>query len=250
MKIVSWNVNGLRSVCRKNFLTWLPTSDIDIICLQEIKVNICQLDSEVTEIKDYNFICNSAIKKGYSGTAIYSKEKPINVKKHIGFEKFDNEGRYIESHFKNFILINIYLPHGGRQKEKLDYKLLCYKYLLKRLKSLKNKNVIITGDFNIAHHEIDLERPKSNKNNIMFTEKEREQITDIIKLGYIDSFRKYNVEGGHYTWWPYLASARERNIGWRIDYIFTSNSLDKKIKKANICKNIFGSDHCPIEIDL
>lgn len=248
MKIISWNVNGLRAVYKRNFLDWLKNIDADIICLQEIKLQKNNLPDDLANIKNYNSYFNFAEKKGYSGVAVYSKQKSLKAEYKLGIKRFDNEGRMIKLEFPRFILINIYIPHGGRQKEKLDYKLDVYKYFLKYLKKIKNKKIILVGDFNIAHREIDLARPKQNQNNIMFTPEERKQIDKMIDFGFIDSFRKLNKEGGHYTWWPYFANARERNLGWRIDYAFVSKRL--KLKDAFILEKVKGSDHCPVGIEL
>lgn len=250
MKILSWNVNGLRAVYKRNFLKWLLESRADIVCLQEIKAQKEQLPHDLIKPEKYLAYFNPAFKKGYSGVLVYTKKEPLKVECETGIKRFDQEGRMLILKYPNFNLINLYLPHGGRQKENLDYKLGVYKYLLNYLRKTKNKPLILTGDFNIAHKEVDLERPKGNKNNIMFTPKEREQIDKIIELGFTDTFRKFYKKSGHYTWWPYFANARERNLGWRIDYIFISKILTKKLKKAFILNKVMGSDHCPTGIEL
>ena len=250
MRIISWNVNGLRANYKKGFLNWFNQSKADIVCLQEVRAIEKQLPAELTKPKGYFVVFNPAIKPGYSGTAIYTKDKPLKIVRKIGYEAFDKEGRFLRIDFPDFILINVYIPHGGRKKEKLDYKLEVYKKLFDYLKKIKNKKVIILGDFNIAHEEIDLARPKGNINNIMFTQKERKQIDKIIDMGFIDSFRKFNQEPGHYTWWPYMANCRDRNIGWRIDYIFVSKKLSTGLKNAFILDKITGSDHCPVAVEL
>jgi exodeoxyribonuclease III len=250
MKIVSWNVNGLRSIYKKGFLKWFKTMEADIICLQETRVLQEELPLDLLKIKNYHLYLNEAEKKGYAGVAVYTKEKPIKVEFKLGMKKFDQEGRILKLEYADFILINLYLPHGGRSKENLDYKLEAYKHLLKYFQKIKDKKVILTGDFNIAHQEIDLARPEENKNNIMFTQEERYQIEKIIKLGFEDSFRMFNKEGGNYTWWPYFANARERNLGWRIDYMFVSGSLSQNVKNAFILEKTTGSDHCPIKIEI
>jgi len=244
-------VNGLRAVLRnkKDFLKWFKETKADIFCLQEIRVNKEQFPEKLF-LKEYHLYFNSAKKKGYAGVAVYTKQRPKQVEYRLGFKKFDSEGRILKLRYPDFLLINLYLPHGGRQKENLGYKIEAYKHLLAYLKRNKNRNLILTGDFNIAHQEIDLARPKQNKNNIMFTKEERRQIDEIIKLGFVDSFRKFNKEKGHYTWWPYFAKARERNLGWRIDYIFVSRKMGLKLKDAFILKKIRGSDHCPIGIEV
>jgi len=250
MKIISWNVNGLRAVCKKGFLGWLGKTNADIICLQEIKIQPEQLPSDLINPKNYYSFFNFANKKGYSGVAVYVKKKPLSIEKKLGMERFDKEGRILRLEFPDFILINIYIPHGGRQKENLDYKLEVYGYLLNYLKKVENKNIILIGDFNIAHQEIDLARPKGNKNNTMFTPEERKQIDKIIELGFVDTFRKFHKDGGHYTWWPYAFNARQRNLGWRIDYAFVSKPLIPKLKNAFILNKVPGSDHCPIGIEI
>ena len=252
MKILSWNVNGLRANYQKGFWDWLKNAKADIVCLQEVRSRIGDLPDELKDIRGYNFFLNPAQKPGYSGTAVYSKVKPDNEEAGMGLNRFDNEGRIIRLDFPGFILLNLYLPHGGRQKENLGYKLEVYDDLLDYLKNpaVKNKKIILVGDFNVAHQEIDLARPKDNKNNIMFTPEERERIDRIVELGFIDSFRKFDKTAGHYTWWPYFANARERNLGWRIDYCFVSSPLANKLKKAFILDKVMGSDHCPVGIDI
>lgn len=250
MKIVSWNVNGLRSVYRKGFLDWFQKADVEILCLQEIKAREEQLASDLIKPKGYYSIFNSAQRKGYGGVAVYSREKPLLVKRELGMSRFDEEGRVLELKYPNFTLINFYLPHGGRQKNNLDYKLEVYDCLLKKLAASKDDRAILLGDFNVAHEEIDLARPKQNHNNIMFTPDERKQISKLIKLGFIDSFRKFNKENGNHTWWPYSYDARKRNLGWRLDYVFTSDKLTPKLKDAFIMTDVQGSDHCPIGIEL
>lgn len=250
MKIISWNVNGIRAVDKRGFLKWLEKSNADIVCLQETKAQLEQFPPKLIRPKNYYSYFNSAFKKGHSGVAVYTKKRPKVVEYKLGMKKFDNEGRILKLKYPNFILINLYLPHGGRQKENLDYKLEVYDYLLNYLKKIKNEKIILIGDFNIAHKEIDLARPKQNKNNVMFTIKEREQIDKIIKLGFTDTFRKFHQEGGHFSWWPYFANARERNLGWRIDYAFVSKTLIPKLKDVFILQEVVGSDHCPIGIEV
>ncbi len=250
MKIVSWNVNGIRAVYKKDFLKWLRATNADIVCLQEIKAQKEQIPTDLLKQKDYYFYFNQAVKKGYAGVAVYTKQKPLKVECKLGLKRFDQEGRILKLEYSDFTLINLYFPHGGRQKENLNYKLEVYKYFLNYLKRIKDKNIILIGDFNIAHQEIDLSRPKQNQNNIMFTSEERKQIDKIINSGFIDGFRKFNKEGKNYTWWPYFVNARERNLGWRIDYIFVSKKLVPKLKNAFILNKVMGSDHCPIGIEI
>ena len=250
MKIISWNINGIRAIYKKNFLDWFIATNADIVCLQEIKAQKEQIPSDLLELKNYFFYFNPAIKKGYAGMAVYTKQKPLKVEYKLGLNRFDQEGRILQLEYPSFILINVYLPHGGRQKENLDYKLKVYDYLLEYLQKSKDRNIILIGDFNIAHQDIDLARPRQNQNNIMFTPEERQQIDKIINLGFLDSFREFHKEGSHYTWWPYMAKARQRNLGWRIDYIFISKELTKNLKDAFILSEVMGSDHCPIGIEI
>lgn len=250
MKIISWNVNGIRSAYGKGFLKSIKKINPDIICLQEIKAQKDKIPEELINLRGYYTYFNPAEKNGYAGTAVFTKEKPIKVSCKIGFKRLDNEGRFLKLEYKNFILLNLYLPHGGRQKENLDYKLKVYQHLLKYLKKIKDKNIILAGDFNVAHSETDLARPKQNKKNTMFTSEEREQISKLIKIKFTDTFRKFNKDGGNYTWWPYMANARKRNLGWRIDYIFTSEKITKKSGNAFILNKVLGSDHCPIGLEF
>jgi exodeoxyribonuclease-3 len=250
MKIISQNVNGLKSVLKRNFLNWIKNSRAGIICLQEIKMQLDEMKAALLKPKKFLFYFNCGKRKGMWGVGVLTKEKPIEIKQKIGIERFDEEGRFLELKYPHFTLINFYAPHGGRKKENLDYKLKVYEKFLDYLKERKSEHLIIAGDFNIAHKEIDLARSKENENNAMFTPKEREQIDKIIKLGFIDAFRYFHKEGGNYTWWPYSSNARERNLGWRIDYIFISKSLTSKLKNAFILKEVEGSDHCPIGIEV
>lgn len=248
MKIVSWNVNGLRANYKKSFLNWFNKTKADFYCLQEVRAKKEDLPRELLEIKGFFSFFNSAEKPGYSGTGIYAKDEPKQVITEIGFDKFDKQARMLRLDFSDFILINFYIPHGGRGKEFLDYKLDVYEVIIAYLKSLKKEKVIVVGDFNVAHKEIDLARPKDNQNSIMFTKEERENIDKIINLGYRDSFREVNNKGGNYTWWPYFHKARERNLGWRIDYIFVSKKIE--LKKTFIESKIMGSDHCPVGVEI
>ena len=250
MKTISWNVNGLRAVYKKGFLSWFEKENPAILCLQEIKVQTEDLPKELKNPKDYFVFFDVAAKKGYSGVAVYSKTKPQKIALNIGLKRFDDEGRFLQLDFSDFILINIYLPYGGRGKENLEYKLKCYEALFKHLKQLKNKKIILVGDFNIAHTELDLAQPKQNKNNIMFTKEEREKIDELLKIGFVDSFRQFHKEGGHYSWWLNYYNARERNLGWRIDYCFVSKSLVPKLKSTFILKDVMGSDHAPVGIEI
>lgn len=250
MKIISWNVNGLRSVYRNGFLEWFIKEKADIVCLQEIKIQEDQIPDELKNIKGYTAYYNTGVRKGYAGVAVYVKEKPKNVSMVLGMERFDREGRFIRLDYDKYIVIALYMPQGARDKRDMTYKLDVYDRLLKYLSRLRNKNVIVIGDLNIAHTELDLARPKQNQKNTMFTPEERQQLDRLERLGFVDTFRIYNKGGGNYSWWPYFANARERNLGWRIDYVFVSKPLVKNVKKAFILPTAKGSDHCPVGITL
>lgn len=246
MQIISWNVCGFRSVCKKGF-SKLKKYNPDIICLQEIKVMKGANFPLEFLLSGYELYINPA---RFHGTAILTKIHPLKIRKEIGHKKFDSEGRFIRLDFEDFILINVYMPHGGRHKERMDYKLECYEFLLRYLESIADQKVILAGDFNIAHKSIDLARPEQNVNNTMFTKEERKMIDRLLMLGFIDSFRKFNRSSGYYTWWPRGHEARKRNIGWRIDYIFISKNLENKLKNAFILSDIEGSDHCPVGVEV
>lgn len=250
MKIISWNVNGLRAIYKKNFLQMLEDIKPDILCLQEIKIQKDQVPTNLLNDSNHLNYFNFGTRKGYAGVAVFTKIKPLKVISKIELERFDKEGRSLILEFPEFILFNLYLPHGGREKENLEYKIEVYDYLLKFLKKYKEKKVILTGDFNVAHKEIDLARPKDNKNNIMFTLEERSRLDKLIELGLVDTFRCFNGDGGNYTWWPYYRNCRERNLGWRIDYIFVSRKTAGNLKDAFILKNIPSSDHCPVGVEI
>ena len=250
MKILSWNVNGLRSVCRRNFLAWLKQSKADVVCLQEIKAQVQYLPAQAIKPENYFSYFNSGLRPGYAGVAVYTKERPKTVNAILGLERFDKEGRMLQLEYPDLLLINLYMPQGGRKKENMPYKLEVYKRLLHYLEKIKNKKVIVIGDFNIAHFEIDLARPKQNIHNTMFTPEERAQMSKIISLGFVDTFREYHKKGGWYTWWPYFYHARDRNIGWRIDYVFISKPLRRSLNSAFIASDVMGSDHCPYGIEI
>jgi exodeoxyribonuclease-3 len=250
MKIISCNVNGIRSAYKKGLLAFIGEEKPDVICFQEVKAVREDLPQDLPDLKGYYLFFNPAKKRGYSGVAVFTKEKPVLVKSELGLQRFDGEGRILELQFSDFTLINLYLPHGGRQKENLGYKLESYKKLFGKLKRLENKNLILIGDFNIAHREIDLARPMQNMNNIMFTPEERKQIDRLLNLGFVDTFRQFNSKPGNYTWWPYAFEAKERNMGWRIDYCFVSKGMSKTVSRADIYPDKSFSDHCPIGVNL
>lgn len=252
LRLFCWNVNGIRAIQKKGFLDWVKKESPDVLCLQETKAQIEQLDEGLTKVDGYCCHFFSAERKGYSGVATYSKETPLNVKTGFGKSAYDLEGRVIETEYKDFTLFNVYFPNGGRGPERIKYKLDFYDELFFHIEKIrkKKKNVIICGDFNTAHKEIDLARPKENEMNTGFLPIERQWIDNIINLGYIDIFREYNKEAEQYTFWDNYTRARERNIGWRIDYFFISKEMRKMAAGAKIHMDVMGSDHCPIELDL
>ena len=253
MKIYSWNVNGIRAILKKGFLDWVKEEKPNILCLQETKAHPDQLGFELKQLANYQVTFASAQKAGYSGTATYSDIQPKKVQIGLNETRFDNEGRTIVSYYPNFVLFNIYFPNGKASQERLQYKMDYYYFLLNYLKDLqkKEKNIIITGDVNTAHQEIDLARPKANEKISGFLKEEREWIDQLIKLGFVDSFRHfYPQQKDAYTWWSLRSGARERNVGWRIDYFFVSQNLIKNLQAAAIHKQVLGSDHCPISIEL
>lgn len=253
MKLISWNVNGLRAVVNKGFKEFFKEIDADIFCIQETKMQEEQLDENILEIfEGYNAYWNSAEKKGYSGTAIFTKQKPLNVTYGIGKEEHDKEGRVITLEFEKFYMVNIYTPNSKRELERLDYRQLWEDEIRAYLLKLKeNKSVVICGDLNVAHTEIDLKNPKTNRKNAGFTDEERAKMTELLNAGFVDTYRyKYPEVEGKYSWWSYMFHAREKNAGWRIDYFIVSENLKDKIEDAKILDDIYGSDHCPVELDL
>ena len=253
MKLISWNVNGLRAVVNKGFKVFFKEIDADIFCIQETKMQEAQLDENILEIfEGYNAYWNSAEKKGYSGTAIFTKQKPLNVTYGIGKEEHDKEGRVITLEFEKFYIVNIYTPNSKRELERLDYRQLWEDEIRAYLLKLKeNKSVVMCGDLNVAHTEIDLKNPKTNRKNAGFTDEERAKMTELLNAGFVDTYRyKYPEVEGKYSWWSYMFHAREKNAGWRIDYFIVSENLKDKIEDAKILDDIYGSDHCPVELDL
>lgn len=253
MKLISWNVNGLRAVVNKGFKEFFKEIDADIFCIQETKMQEAQLDENILEIfEGYNAYWNSAEKKGYSGTAIFTKQKPLNVTYGIGKEEHDKEGRVITLEFEKFYMVNIYTPNSKRELERLDYRQLWEDEIRAYLLKLKeNKPVVMCGDLNVAHTEIDLKNPKTNRKNAGFTDEERAKMTELLNAGFVDTYRyKYPEVEGKYSWWSYMFHAREKNAGWRIDYFIVSENLKDKIEDAKILDDIYGSDHCPVELDL
>lgn len=251
-RIICWNVNGIRAIWKKGFPEWLAKEQPDILCLQETKAQPEQLDDEIKNVKGYKSYFFSAQKKGYSGVAVYTKHEPSKITFGLDDEAFDTEGRNIEMEFNDFILYTAYFPNGGRGPDRVKYKLDFYNKLFERAELMrkKNKHIIICGDYNTAHKEIDLARPKENSNTTGFLPEERAWIDKIIAMKYIDIFREFNSEPGQYTYWDQITRARERNVGWRIDYFMVSEELKKHVTSAPIHAGVMGSDHCPIEINL
>ncbi len=249
MKFISWNVNGIRAVLKKGFMDFLQEQNPDIICLQETKAHKEQVD---ISLDNYPFdYWNSAVKKGYSGTAIFSKKEPLNIIYGIGIEEHDQEGRVITAEFEDYYLVTVYTPNSKRELLRLEYRQQWDIDFLKFVKELeKKKPVIFCGDLNVAHKEIDLKNPKTNRRNPGFTDEERASFDNIESAGFIDTFREFNVEGGHYTWWSYMFQARTKDIGWRIDYFCISESLKPQLKDAYILKDVLGSDHAPVVMEL
>ncbi|HTI70285.1 MAG TPA: exodeoxyribonuclease III [Candidatus Limnocylindria bacterium] len=249
MKLISWNVNGLRSVLKKNFLDYLKEEEPDILCLQETKAEPSQV--EVVWPDHYSTYWNAAQKKGYSGTVIFTKTKPVKTTLGIGHEEHDNEGRVVTAEFEEFFVVNVYVPNSQRELTRLPYRQRWDADFLAYLKKLeKKKPVIFCGDLNVAHTEIDLANPKSNVRNHGFTVEERSGFSAVIKAGFLDSFREFEKGGGHYTWWSPMGGARSRNVGWRIDYVLISPALRPRLKSAFIRPKVLGSDHCPVGIEL
>ena len=247
MKLISWNVNGIRACVNKGFIDFFNKIDADIFCIQETKCQKGQID---IEFEGYESYWNSAEKKGYSGTAIFTKIKPLTIKYGIGKEEHDKEGRVITLEFDKFYMVNIYTPNSKRELERLDYRMIWEDEIKKYLLHLnKIKPVIMCGDLNVAHKEIDLKNPKTNRHNSGFTDEERNKMTELLDAGFTDSFRyKYPDKENEYSWWSYMGRAREKNVGWRIDYFIVSNDIAKKIKDATIHQEVYGSDHCPVEL--
>ncbi len=249
MKLISWNVNGIRAALNKGFTDFFNETDADIFCIQETKMQEGQVD---INFEGYSQYWNSAEKKGYSGTAIFTKVKPISVNYGINIIEHDNEGRVITLEFDKFYIVNIYTPNSKRELERLDYRMVWEEEIKKYIKKLnESKPVIVCGDLNVAHKEIDIKNPKSNRRNAGFTDEEREKMTIFLDDGFTDTFRYiYPDKKDAYSWWSYMGNAREKNVGWRIDYFIVSNNIKDCIKDAYIYPHIMGSDHCPVGLDI
>lgn len=250
-KIISWNVNGIRASAKKGLIDWLQKEQPDILCIQESKAQPEQVDDSILNPEGYTSIWNSAEKKGYSGVVSYVKKKPISVND-IGIEEFDSEGRVQILEYKKFSLVNAYFPNSQPERKRLDYKLRFVEAMIELCNNLTNegKNVIVCGDYNIAHTEIDLARPKQNEDNPGYYIEERQIMDKFIESGMVDTFRHFTKEPGHYTWWSYRGRARENNVGWRIDYHCVNEKFIKNIKESYIMPEVMGSDHCPLVISV
>lgn len=249
MKCISWNVNGIRACVKKGFMDFFREADADIFCIQESKMQEGQLELELPGYEQY---WNYAVKKGYSGTAVFTKEKPLSVSYGIGIEEHDQEGRVITLEYETFYLVTVYTPNSQSELARLSYRMNWETDFLAYLKELeKKKPVVFCGDLNVAHREIDLKNPKTNRKNAGFTDEEREKFTELLDAGFIDTFRYlYPDVEGIYSWWSYRFSARVKNAGWRIDYFCVSDCLKDKIEDAKILTEVMGSDHCPVELDI
>ncbi len=247
MKFISWNVNGIRACLTKGFMDFFNKEDADIFCLQETKVQAGQVE---LDLKGYHQYWNYAEKKGYSGTAVFTKQEPLSVRYGLGIEEHDKEGRVITLEFSDFYFITVYTPNSKTELERLDYRMVWEDKFRKYMKDLeKEKPVVVCGDLNVAHKEIDLKNPKTNRKNAGFTDEERNKFTELMDAGFIDTFRYfYPEQEGIYSWWSYRFKAREKNAGWRIDYFLTSASMKERLVSAKIHTEILGSDHCPVEL--
>lgn len=255
MRIVSWNVNGLRACAKKGFLDVLKSSKADIMCLQEVRAFPEQLPPEVLAPKGWHVAINPAERAGYSGVAIYSKQAPSRVETALGIEEYDVEGRYLLAQFGRLSVASIYFPKGSgkeRDNSRVPYKLGFYRAVFERIEQLKKRGpVFVTGDYNTAHEAIDLARPKTNTKSSGFLPEERDEMSRWLEAGWVDTFRRQHPnEEGHYTWWRQFGGARENNVGWRIDYVLASNSGAKRVRDAFIWPDVLGSDHCPVGVDI
>lgn len=253
MRLLSWNVNGYRAVCRKGFPDFLKKARADVLCLQETKCQPEQLSEDLLRHKGYEIEWHWGEKKGYCGVATFSKPKPLSVSRGLGLPEFDGEGRVLVHRYPEFTLLNVYFPNGKRDEIRLNFKMRFYEAFLRLLDSFRKRDedkLVICGDVNTAHKEIDLARPKENRKVSGFMPLERAWLDRLVAEGFLDTFRQFEDGGGHYTWWDQLTRARERNVGWRIDYFFVSENLRPRLKKAWIMPEVLGSDHCPVGIEL
>jgi exodeoxyribonuclease III len=252
MNLVSWNVNGLRAAAKKNFLEWFGAENPDVLCIQETKSSEDQLPESLRKTAGYRAFFSSAEKKGYSGVALYTRMEPQRVAEGWGDRRFTGEGRVLAADYGSFILFNVYFPNGKASAERLRYKMAFYESFLKHVDSLHRagRRIVVCGDVNTAHREIDLARPRENAKVSGFLPEEREWIERLLAAGFVDTFRKFESGGGHYTWWDMKSGARARNVGWRIDYFFVNEPLASGLQSSDILSDVTGSDHCPIRLVL
>lgn len=251
MKIISWNVNGIRAILKKGLLDFMTKEDADVYCFQEAKSSSEVGDIAPLALTEYEQYWHHAAKKGYSGTAIMTRVPPISAFRGIDRKGFDIEGRALTLEYDEFFLVNVYFPNAGRGLERLDYKLDFNTRLLRYVQRLrKKKGVVITGDFNVSHKEIDLARPKGNRGHAGFTDEERAWFDRMLAKGYVDTFREFTPDEGHYTWWSYLHNARAKNVGWRLDYYIVNEEFRTQVRGSDILSQVLGSDHCPIRLEL
>ena len=253
INLVSWNVNGIRAVSKKeDFWSWFEDDDSDIINFQEVRATQEQIPKKLAEIDGFHKFYNEAEKKGYSGVGTYSKIKPLSVTKGLGVEELDNEGRVLKIEYPDFILFNIYFPNSGKEGSRLDFKVHFCNELLSQLVELKNegKNLVITGDYNIAHNPIDVYNPKNCEGKSGYLPEERAWLDELEEAGFVDTFRMFDEGEGNFTWWSYRFKARERNSGWRLDYFFVNEEIKDNVIAAKILADIYGSDHCPVTLEL
>ncbi len=249
MKLISWNVNGLRAVLRRNFLDYLAGEDPDVMCLQETRAS--PDDIEQLWSAAYTTYWNPAQKPGYSGTALFTKQRPLQVSTGLGLARHDREGRVLTAEFADFFLVNVYVPNSQRELTRLAYRREWDRDFLRYLKRLQRRRpVVVCGDFNVAHSELDLARPEANGHNHGFTPEERAGFTALVRAGFLDTFREFVSEGGHYTWWSPMPGVRARNVGWRLDYFLISAALRPRLQRAFIRAEVPGSDHCPVGVEL
>lgn len=252
MRLISFNVNGIRAISKKGFFDWVQEESPDVLCIQETKAHPDQLTQEILSPAGYHSYWASAEKKGYSGVAVYTKSEPKSVEIGLGIDEFDREGRTLVLDFGDFLLYNIYYPNGGAGNKRVPFKMRYYDAFLEHVEERRQsgRHVVVCGDVNTAHTEIDLARPKSNEKTTGFLPEEREWVSRFLDTGYIDTFRHFHTEPDHYTWWDYKTRARERNVGWRIDYFFVNQEFLPQLKSACIYQDVMGSDHCPVGIDI
>ncbi len=252
LHLLSWNVNGIRAMEKRGFVEWLNEVSPDVLCLQETKAQPNQLSASLHSPDGYHVYWNHPERKGYSGVALFSREEPLQVQAGFGIDQFDTEGRVLVARYPAFLLFNVYFPNGKMSDERLQYKLRFYDAFLAHLTALRSRGerIVICGDYNTAHKEVDLTHPKTNANVSGFLPEEREWMDRLTGAGFVDTFRLFESEGGHYTWWDLRTRARERNVGWRLDYFFVSDDLVASVAEASIMSEVTGSDHCPVSLTL